>query len=76
MRLGASAGGWTVVAVHDSKESWVRFRDEILIPRMQAGHQRRVQDATSGDGNPVTTAIVTACLGACRLTVSIWRPPP
>ena len=34
---GASADGWTVVAVHDSKESWVRFRDEILIPRMQQG---------------------------------------
>ena len=36
---GASAGGWTVVAIHDSKESWERFRDGILMPRMQAGHQ-------------------------------------
>lgn len=34
---GASAGGWTVVAVHDSKESWERFRDEILMPKMRAG---------------------------------------
>lgn len=34
---GASAGGWTVIAVHDSKESWERFRDEILMPRMQQG---------------------------------------
>jgi hypothetical protein len=34
---GASAGGWTVVAVHDSKESWERFRDGILMPRMQQG---------------------------------------
>jgi hypothetical protein len=34
---GASAGGWTVVAVHDSKESWERFRDEILMPRMRQG---------------------------------------
>ncbi len=32
---GASAGGWTIVAVHDSKESWERFRDGILKPRMQ-----------------------------------------
>jgi hypothetical protein len=34
---GASAGGWTVVAVHDSKASWKRFRDDILMPRMQRG---------------------------------------
>jgi hypothetical protein len=34
---GASAGGWTIVAVHDSKESWERFRDDILMPRMQQG---------------------------------------
>jgi hypothetical protein len=34
---GASAGGWNVVAVHDSRESWERFRDTILMPRMQAG---------------------------------------
>ena len=34
---GPSEGGWTVVAVHDSKESWERFRDGILMPRMQAG---------------------------------------
>ena len=29
---GPSAGGWTIMAVHDSKESWERFRDETLIP--------------------------------------------
>jgi hypothetical protein len=34
---GPSAGGWTVIAVHDSQESWERFRDETLLPRMQAG---------------------------------------
>jgi hypothetical protein len=34
---GPSAGGWTVVAIHDSKESWEKFRDEILMPRMQQG---------------------------------------
>ena len=34
---GASAGGWTIMAVHDSKESWERFRDETLLPRMHAG---------------------------------------
>ncbi|MET3174391.1 UNVERIFIED_ORG: hypothetical protein ABIB52_002242 [Arthrobacter sp. UYCu721] len=34
---GASAGGWTILAVHESKESWEKFRDDILLPRMQAG---------------------------------------
>ena len=34
---GPSAGGWKVVAVHESQESWEQFRDEILMPRMQAG---------------------------------------
>ena len=34
---GPSAGGWTIVAVHESQESWERFRDDILLPRMQAG---------------------------------------
>jgi hypothetical protein len=34
---GPSAGGWTVIAVHDSKESWERFRDGTLMPRMQEG---------------------------------------
>jgi hypothetical protein len=34
---GPSAGGWTVVAVHESQQSWERFRDGILMPRMQQG---------------------------------------
>jgi len=34
---GPSAGGWMVIAVHESQESWERFRDLILLPRMQAG---------------------------------------
>ena len=34
---GPSAGGWTIVAVHDTKESWERFRDDILMPKMQQG---------------------------------------
>jgi len=25
------------VAVHESKQSWDKFRDDILMPRMQAG---------------------------------------
>ena len=34
---GLSADGWTVMAVHDSRESWERFRDGTLRPRMAAG---------------------------------------
>lgn len=34
---GASPGGWTVIAVHESQESWERFRDGILMPQMQQG---------------------------------------
>jgi hypothetical protein len=29
--------GWTIMAVHESQQSWERFRDDILMPRMQAG---------------------------------------
>ncbi len=34
---GPSAEGWTIVAIHDSLESWERFRDGTLIPTMTAG---------------------------------------
>src|SRR5437763_16909165 len=30
-------GGWTIVAVHESRESWERFRDEILGPALAKG---------------------------------------
>jgi hypothetical protein len=34
---GPSAGGWTIMAVHDSQSSWEQFRDGILLPKLQAG---------------------------------------
>ena len=34
---GPSAGGWTIFAVHESRESWERFRDGILLPTLGAG---------------------------------------
>jgi hypothetical protein len=34
---GPSKGGWTVVAVHDSKASWEKFRDHVLMPKMKEG---------------------------------------
>jgi hypothetical protein len=34
---GPSVGGWTVVAIHDSKASWEKFRDGILVPARPKG---------------------------------------
>lgn len=34
---GPSTDGWIVVAIFDSKENWVAFRDKILMPKMQQG---------------------------------------
>jgi hypothetical protein len=34
---GPSEGGWTIMAVHDTQASWESFRDDTLMPRMQAG---------------------------------------
>jgi hypothetical protein len=34
---GPSGDGWTIVAVHDSKASWERFRDDALLPGFKAG---------------------------------------
>lgn len=34
---GPVKGGWTIVAVHDSKASWVAFRDKTLIPSFKKG---------------------------------------
>ncbi len=34
---GPSEGGWTIMAIHESRQSWERFRDHVLMPRMAAG---------------------------------------
>lgn len=34
---GPSEGGWTIIAVHDSKASWEKFRDGTLVPALSAG---------------------------------------
>lgn len=34
---GPSTGGWTIMAVHESKASWESFRDGVLMPTMQKG---------------------------------------
>ena len=32
---GETPDGWKIVAIHDSKESWERFRDGTLMPGLQ-----------------------------------------
>jgi len=34
---GPSAGGWTIVAIHESKASWEKFRDGVLMPALEKG---------------------------------------
>lgn len=34
---GPSKGGWTIIAIHDTKSSWEDFRDKTLLPALQAG---------------------------------------
>ena len=34
---GPSADGWTITAIHDSQDSWERFRDDVLMPQMAQG---------------------------------------
>ncbi len=34
---GPSVDGWTIVALHESRESWEEFRDRILMPRLEQG---------------------------------------
>jgi len=45
---GPSAGGWTIMAVHESKESWERFRDQYSGPPIAKGHRRGIERATPG----------------------------
>jgi len=34
---GESPGGWTIMAVHESQESWESFRDNVLLPALSSG---------------------------------------
>jgi len=34
---GPTPWGWTIIAVHESKESWEHFRDDVLLPNLQQG---------------------------------------
>jgi hypothetical protein len=50
---GPSQGGWTIIAVHESQESWERFRDEILVPQMGAGIEGGFPTPPQETGFPV-----------------------
>ena len=50
---GPSAGGWSIVAIHESQESWEKFRDGTLVPRMQAGIEGGFQAPPQETGFPV-----------------------
>ncbi|MBI5770520.1 MAG: hypothetical protein HZA93_22275 [Verrucomicrobia bacterium] len=34
---GPAKGGWTIVAFHVSKQSWLSFRNRVLLPAFQKG---------------------------------------
>lgn len=36
---GPEGDGWTVMAVYDSEANWITFRDTVLMPSLQAGHE-------------------------------------
>jgi hypothetical protein len=50
---GPSEGGWSIMAVHDSQESWEQFRDGVLVPRMQAGIEGGFQTPPQETGFPI-----------------------
>ena len=59
---GPSADGWTIVAVHDSKASWERFRDDILMPRMQQGVKGGFKTPPQETAIPFTTCSLSITL--------------
>ena len=50
---GPSSGGWSIMAIHESQESWESFRDGILVPRMQAGIEGGFMAPPQETGFPV-----------------------
>jgi hypothetical protein len=50
---GPSKGGWTIVATHESKRSWERFRDGVLLPRLKKGVRGGFKTAPEETAFPV-----------------------
>ena len=65
---GPSEDGWTITAVHESQESWERFRDNTLMPTMQAGIARWLRDTADRD-------LVPGREPAAGATAGLVRPP-
>lgn len=51
---GPSADGWVVTAVHDSKESWEKFRDGTLMPALQSG----IEEGLTGPPDEIAFDVV------------------
>jgi hypothetical protein len=51
---GPSDGGWTIIAIHDSRESWEKFRDGTLVPTLSAG----VEGGLAGPPDETTFEVV------------------
>ncbi|MGB8652029.1 MAG: hypothetical protein WCD35_15355 [Mycobacteriales bacterium] len=56
---GPSEGGFTITAVHDSQASWEKFRDEVLMPTMQAGIAGGFTSAPVETGFPIVNLVTT-----------------
>ena len=54
---GSEDGGWTIFAVHESKESWERFRDNVLRPTLQAGIAGGFEGPPMEDGYELHTLL-------------------
>jgi hypothetical protein len=54
---GPSEDGWIIVATHDSRASWEKFRDSTLMPRMQQGIEGGFSSAPQETGFEVATEI-------------------
>lgn len=50
---GPTDDGWVIIAVHESQESWERFRDETLLPTMGAGNDGGFPTPPQETGFPV-----------------------
>lgn len=48
---GPSTGGWTIVAVHDSKESWGAFPRRHSNASNEEGHHGRVRQSAPGNSD-------------------------
>lgn len=63
---GPSPDGWTIVAVHASKESWERFRDDVLMPRMRAGIDGGFTHPPEESSFDITTSEMSSALESLK----------